>query len=150
MRIGTKYRAQMYTIRKPSYHLRKLVLAVHSVYLVHFGLFQFNQVYFGPIQFTPVQFNALRSTLVQLGPFQCISVHFNPFGPLGPFRSTSFHFGLLQSTLVHISPFCPFRSTSIHSIQFYILSFFPYFEYMYIYIVSKPNQPCKRHMTKML
>jgi len=27
MRNGTKYRAQMYTIRKPSYHLRKLVLA---------------------------------------------------------------------------------------------------------------------------
>ena len=120
--------------------LRKLVLASNTslliwnaVHLVQFYSVQSNLVYVSPF----------RSTLVPFGPILStwsISVH------IGPFPSIAIHCDRLWSLLsisVHFDPFNPFRSTSIHSVQFYISSFFPCSTFFFVFLVSKPNQPYK-------
>ena len=103
-----KLSPQIYTIRKPLQHLRKLVLASiverlsisNAVHLVHFSLLQI-----------------IQSNLVSFGLFWSNLVHFGLFGPFLSILDSSVHpinFSLFRSISVYISLFRSIQSVLIH------------------------------------
>ena len=131
MHNGTKQRPQMYTIRNPLQHLRKLMLASkverlsvwNAVHLVHFSPL---------LDYCPIWFfskkKKKKSNLVHFSLFWSNSVHFGQFIPFNQFQSTSVHYGTLLSILVQISTSVHFSliqstliyflSTLVHSVHF--------------------------------